>query len=235
MLVIGHRGASGLAPENTLPAFRAGYEAGADMLELDVRLTADHRLVVIHDALLLRTHYAADSVASLTYRKLQELTRDNPVPLLEDVLREFFGKILLNIEIKSRHTGDALVRLLRRHFITCADDWDLVLISSFKARELMRVRRRSKRANLALLHHQNPFAFIAYHHYLKLTAVGFHRLYLHRLALEVARRAGIFIYAYTVDRPSAIHRLEHQGVQAIVTNYPDKCIAYINAHAETRD
>ena len=157
------------------------------------------------------------------------------MPLLEDVLREFFGKILLNIEIKSRHTGDALVRLLRRHFITCADDWDLVLISSFKARELMRVRRRSKRANLALLHHQNPFAFIAYHHYLKLTAVGFHRLYLHRLALEVARRAGIFIYAYTVDRPSAIHRLEHHGVQAIVTNYPDKCIAYINTHAEMHD
>ena len=70
------------------------------MLELDVRLTADHRLVVIHDALLLRTHYAADSVASLTYRKLQELTRDNPVPLLEDVLREFLEKSCLILKSK---------------------------------------------------------------------------------------------------------------------------------------
>ena len=55
MLIIGHRGAAGLAPENTMEAFRAGFEAGADMMELDVRLTADKRLVVIHDALLLRT------------------------------------------------------------------------------------------------------------------------------------------------------------------------------------
>lgn len=233
MLIIGHRGAAGLAPENTLQAFRAGYDAGADILELDVRLTADRRLVVIHDALLLRTHHIADNVASLTYRELQKLTLDKPVPLLEDVLNEFFGKILINIEIKSRSTGGSLVRLLKRRFITRPEDWDLVLISSFKARELLRVRRETKRANLALLHHHNPFAFIAYHRYLKLTAVGFHRLHLNWLALEIAQRAKIFIYAYTVDRPSAIPRLERQGVQAIVTNYPDKCLKYIEKHSRS--
>ena len=83
------------------------------------------------------------------------------------------------------------------------------------------------------IYHHNPFAFIAYHRYLKLTAVGFHRLHLNWLALEIAQRAKIFIYAYTVDRPSAIPRLERQGVQAIVTNYPNKCLKYIEKHSRS--
>ncbi len=227
MLIIGHRGAAGLAPENTIEAFRAGFESGADMLELDIRLTADNQIVVIHDALLLRTHQLKVGVSMLTYDELGARTREHPVPLLSDVLDEFFGKILLNIEIKSRKCAEPLVRLLNHNYITCAADWDNVMISSFKTSELVRVRRRSKRANLALLHHQNPFIFVAYHRRLKLTAVGFHRLYLNWLALEIAQRAGIFIYAYTVDRPSILPRLEKQGVQGLVTNYPNKCIDFL--------
>ena len=232
MLIIGHRGAAGLAPENTMEAFRAGFEAGADMMELDVRLTADKRLVVIHDALLLRTHHHRDKVASLTYREIQKLTKDCPVPLLQDVLDEFFGKILINIEIKSRGCSGSLVRLLKRRYISEADDWDAVLISSFKAAELIRVRRKAKRANLALLHHNNPFTFVAYHRYLRLSAVGFHRLHLNWLAIEIAKRAGIFIYTYTVDRPAAITNLASRDIQAVVTNYPDKCLAYIEKHEQ---
>ena len=230
MLIIGHRGAAGLAPENSLEAFRAGFEAGADALELDVRLTVDKQLVVIHDALLLRTHGVADSVAKLTYREICEKTTAKPVPLLKDVLDEFFGKILLNIEIKGRKCTDPLMELLNNRYISHAKDWDNVLISSFKATELMRIRRKSKRANLALLHHQNPFAFVAYHRYLKLTAVGFHRLYLNWLALEIARRAGIFIYTYTIDRPRALPNLEKRGVNGVVTNYPDKCLDFLKKH-----
>lgn len=222
MLIIGHRGAAGLAPENTIESFRAGYQAGADMLELDVRLTTDKKLVVIHDPRLARTHRLRDSVASLSYDQLCELTHDRPVPLLEDVLDEFFGKIYLNIELKSRGSGDVLIKLLKRKYAKRVAQWDNVLISSFKATELLRIRRQAKHANLALLHGQNPFIFIAYHRFIKFTAVGFHRLYLNRLALEIAKRAGIFIYVYTVDRPKALRHLKAQHVEGIVTNYPNK-------------
>lgn len=222
MLIIGHRGAAGLAPENTMEAFRAGYDAGADMLELDVRVTADKKLVVVHDPRLTRTHHHHDSIASLTYSQLHELTTDKPVPLLEEVLDEFFGKIYLNIELKSRGSGDLLVKLLKRKYAKRVAQWEYVIISSFKATELMRIRRQAKHANLALLHAQNPFIFIAYHRLIKFTAVGFHRLYLNRFALEIAKRAGIFIYVYTVDRPKALRHLEAQHVEGIVTNYPNK-------------
>ncbi len=224
MLVIGHRGAAGLAPENTLESLRAGLASGADMLEFDVRLTRDNRLVAIHDPRLLRTHHLRDNVSALTLDELREKTVKQPIPLVEDILDEFFGVVILNIELKSRGSGEQLVKLLKKKYITRAADWDNCIISSFKGSELIRIRRMAKRANLAMLHNQNPFIYVAYHRFVKLTAVGFHRLYLNRFALEIARRAKIFIYVYTVDRPAAIRHLEEQGVEGVVTNYPDKFI-----------
>jgi len=222
MLVIGHRGAAGLAPENTIEAMTAGIAAGADMLEFDIRMTKDGELVVIHDPRLVRTHNHHESIAALTYDELAELTKDKPVPLLTDVLDQFFGVALLNIEIKSRGAATKLVRLLRKRYIRKSSDWDYVIISSFMAYELVRVRRITKKANLALLHSRNPFIFIAYHRFIKFTAVGFHRLYLNKFALEIAHKARLFTYVYTVNRPGSIQHLADQGIDGVVTNYPDK-------------
>ncbi len=212
----------GLAHENTMEAFRAGFDADADILEFDIRLTKDNVPVVIHDARLLRTHHVKAAVAHLTLDELREKTAANPVPTLQEVLDEFFGKIMLNIELKSRGTGTEVVTLLTKRYIKKKSDWDKIIISSFKGTELIRIRKLAPRVNLALLHNQNPFIFIAYHRLLTLTAVGFHRLYLNSFALQIAKRAGIFTYVYTVDRPGAIDILERQGVDGIVTNYPDK-------------
>ena len=63
---------------------------------------------------------------------------------------------------------------------------------------------------------------MAYQRFVQFTAVGFHRLYLNQFALEIAKKAGLFIYVYTVDRTAALPLLEQQGIDGIVTNYPDK-------------
>ena len=228
MLIIGHRGAAGLAPENTMKSMKAGFDADADMLEVDIRLTKDNQIVAIHDSRLTRTHHRREAVAGLTYEQLQLLTKDAPVPLVETILDKYFGKILLNIEVKSRGCGEALLQLLTTKYIKKAGDWDKLIISSFKGAELGRIRKLAPKANLAMLHNENPFLFIAYQRSVKFTAVGFHRLYLNPLALEIAKRAGLFVYVYTVDRIGALQLLEEQGVEGIVTNYPDKFIAALN-------
>lgn len=222
MFIIGHRGAAGLAPENTLAALAAGYASDADMLEFDIRLTADKIPVVIHDARLLRTHRRAKSVASYTLSELQDATKSHPIPTLQQILDKYFGKILLNIEIKSKGAGEAAYELLKDRYIKRPSDWDAVLISSFKPSELTALRKASKRVNLALLHDDNPFVFVAYARRLNLTAVGFHRLHLNKLALEIAKKSELFTYVYTVNRPAAATILEQQGYDAVVTNYPDR-------------
>lgn len=222
MLIIGHRGAGGLAPENSMAAMQAGFEAGVDMLEFDVRLTKDQIPVVIHDARLMRTHHIRESIAHLSLADLQSLTRQQPIPTLQEVLDVYFGKILLNIELKSHGSGQVVMALLEHRYIKKSKDWDNVIISSFKGIELINMRRRSQKVNLAMLHNENPFIFVAYHRFIQFTAVGFHRLYLNRFALEIAKKAGLFTYAYTVNRPAALPLLEKQGIDGIVTNYPDK-------------
>lgn len=231
MLIIGHRGAKGLAHENTHKSFEAGFNADADILEFDVRLTKDNHLVVVHDSHLIRTHRNLVAVSGLTLAEIREYTANIPIPTLREVLDIYFGKILLNIEIKSRGAGLEVIKLLKRRYINKATDWDNVLISSFKGTELLRIRKASKRANLAMIHQQNPFLFIAYHRRIKLTAVGFHRLYLNRFAIAIAKRLQLFTYAYTVNRTAAIELLQKQGIDGIVTNYPDKFREYIKSHA----
>ena len=228
MLVIGHRGAAGLAPENTLEALRAGVEAGADMLEFDVRLTKDGIPVLIHDVNTIRTHREFLTVSRHTLRELQKLAE--PLDTLEEVLDEFFGKILLNIEIKGRGNGKCIAEFVEKHAIKRSADWDTILFSSFSGLELRAVRKVSERANLALLHADNPFNFIAYQRSLHLTAVGFHRHYIHPFALLIAKKAELLTYAYTVDRPMAATLLAKEGVDGVVTNFPDRISKALMRH-----
>lgn len=223
MLVIGHRGAAGLAPENTLDAMEAGAEAGADILEFDIRLTKDGVLVLVHDFHTMRTHHKPSIISRTTYNDLMQFSDEYPrVTRIEEVLDRYFGVIILNIEVKSRGSGITLIQLLKKKYVKKSSDWDNIIISSFMGYELVRIRRLAKKANLALLHYRNPFIFIAYHRFIKLTAVGFHRLYLNKFALEIAHKAKLFTYVYTVNRTGSLQYLANQGIDGVVTNYPDK-------------
>ncbi len=218
MLIIGHRGAAGLAPENTLEALRAGVSAGADILEFDVRMTSDNIPILSHGS---RLH-------DLTIRKTSydEMVKAGDVTTLESVLEEFFGEILLNLQLKPVKDVNVVYKMLTK-YIKKTKDWDNILISSFHVRDLSRLRRKSADINLALLHSVNPFAFVTYNRRLQLAAVGWHRLHVNNLAIAIAHKAGIFSYVYTVNRPEAALLLDRRGIDAIVTDFPDRITSEI--------
>jgi len=221
MIIIGHRGAAGLAPENTLDALQSAVEVGADALEFDVQATRDKKLLVIHDSTLLRTHRKAHIVRWSSHESIKDATaKGHKIATLEEVLDRFFGKILLNLEIKSRGTGRLIIKLLQEKYIKHSEDWQNILLSSFRPAELKVVRKLAPEAELALLHARNPFTFMLYNRQLDLTAVGFNRLYVNSLALEVAKQLGLFTYTYTVNRPAAARKLHERGVDGIVTDNP---------------
>lgn len=129
-IVVAHRGASAQAPENTMEAFRLGVEAGADAIELDVHLTADGQLAVIHDDTLDRTTDRTGRVAELTMDEIREAdagaTFARPddaglpyageglrVPTLPEVLEWLPDGVGLVVEIKARAAADAVVEALR--------------------------------------------------------------------------------------------------------------------------
>jgi len=221
MLIIGHRGgAAGTERENTPEALRVGLASGADMLEFDVRLTKDDIPVLLHDFTTLRTHHDPSIIRRQTFAEIQKRTAEYPITPLADVLDEFFGKIILNIELKGIGTGKVVAAMVKNNYIKHHSDWDALLISSFRGGELEAVRRESSQARLALLHRENPYLFVAYHRKIHLTAVGFHRLYMNPLALEIAKKAQLFIYVYTVNRQQTARRMAEQHIDGIVTDDP---------------
>jgi glycerophosphoryl diester phosphodiesterase len=112
---VGHRGASALAPENTIRAIELAIAGGVDMVEVDVYLSRDGQLMVIHDADLRRTARRLESVASLTAAELArvDLGQGQGVPRLADVLALAQGRIGVYVELKGDRTGAALGELVR--------------------------------------------------------------------------------------------------------------------------
>lgn len=224
MLIIGHRGAAGEKPENSLAAIKAGRRSGADILEFDVRLTRDGHVVLAHDDNLRRTHGLDMSINKSTLKELQRRTAGSvaPITTLEDVFRDSLGRVMLNIELKEKGTALAVLDILHRDEFKA--HIDKVFLSSFSSRELVRARNLNSKIKLAMLMRLNPFAFLAWERKLHLSAVGFHRLHLNPLVIQAAHQLDIFVYVYTVNRRAALKPLSKHGVDGVVTDYPSKFI-----------
>lgn len=229
MLVIGHRGARGEKPENSIAALRTGIDSGADAIEFDIRVTRDGVPVLSHDYLMYRTHHKIDFIARHSLSELVKKTAgsDHPVMTLEAALNECLDKIMLIIDMKEYRAVTPVVTLLKKHLKT-KKAWEAVVFSSFNPLILRKIKTKVPHASLALLHHRNPLNFIAWQIPLRLTAVGFHRLHLSNFGLKVAQKLGLFTYVYTVNRLGAAEILEQKGYDAVITDFPTQFIKELN-------
>lgn len=220
MLIIGHRGAKGPAPENSINAMHHALSQQVDGIEFDVRITRDKAPIVVHDRTLRATHRINKRIHQVTLNELHALIPGHSIPTLIEVLDTFWGKTHLNIELKSKGSAEAVISLLSSRYITEDSDWQKCLISSFRASELKEARRLSPEAPLAMLHNENPFKFIFYHRTIQFNALGFHRHHINNFVMIIAKRLGIFTYAYTVNRPRAAKIARTQRFDAIISDYP---------------
>jgi glycerophosphoryl diester phosphodiesterase len=214
-LVIGHRGASAEAPENTVAAFTIAAAQGADWVELDVRLTTDSELAVVHDAYLPDGRIVADLARS-------ELPHQ--VPVLAEALAASVP-MGVNVEIKhdpvepgfadDRHIADITVAAV-------ADSPVAVLISSFDLLVIDRVRHLAP---------ELPTAYLVVDPTSPLDAVdacvtgGHSALHPWHKSVDAAlvdrcHEAGLAVNVWTVDDPDRIRQLAALGVDGIVTNHP---------------
>ena len=232
-LNIAHRGASRIAPENTLAAFQKALEVGADGIEFDVRLSSDGVPVVIHDATVDRTTDGTGRVADLPLSELSQLDASTSfdaafagarIPTLAQVFEMLGELLLLNIELKEEgffgsSLEEAVVTLIQKHALERQ-----VLVSSFNALALRRIQRISPHLRTALLcaHPASPVLRIAS------LALGRPSGALHPQSAGVdaklvswAHARGLRLHPWTVDDPADMRRLIHCGVDGIITNVPD--------------
>jgi glycerophosphoryl diester phosphodiesterase len=221
MYIVGHRGARGLAPENTLASFRAGIKAGADWIEFDVRATNDGRVVVIHDATTLRISSSLKRIKSTDYKTLRQVKifDDFTIPTLAEAMNAIEGLAKVNIEIKSTGCAQAVVNAIVQHVKKGANYNDF-LVSSFNTKYLKEVHFLNSRIQLCVLHSASTSKFLKVTG-LRAQVAAFNRRRITKRAIQQAKLRGMQVWVYTVNKPEQAAKLAARGVDAIFTDRPD--------------
>jgi glycerophosphoryl diester phosphodiesterase len=226
ILNIAHRGASADFPENTLGAFAAAIDAGADMCELDVQSTADRELVVIHDNQVNRTTSGSGPVAKFKAEKIFRLDAGGwfsprfageRIPSLDQVFELTRGKCALNVEIKAEGIEQAVVDCIRR--------WRAepdTLVSSFDWAAIGRVRELAPEIQVGLLSDRKRNLVVSAASTLGAAAINPRYDLIHQLLCDEAHKRGLKVYGWTIDDPATMRRLIEIGVDGIMSNYPGR-------------
>jgi len=244
-LIIGHRGASAVAPENTLAAFREAIEVGADGIEFDVRLTRDGVPVVIHDSTLRRTGGLSQRIVDLSWSEVAKVDvgswfsrsfADESVPSLAEVFTLFEGNdARLYLEMKCDSAAEyaplaqACCELIAQRGLK-----GRVVIECFQLPALRIVREIDSEIKTVALFEpsiSNPSVLSDQSIINKATDVGAAALALHhRLArrslVAKAKAAGMHVAVWTVDDPTWIERARTLNIDALITNDPAKLIQF---------
>ena len=215
-LIIGHRGASAVALENTIAAFEAAIAAGADGIEFDVRLSRDGVPVIIHDDTLSRTHGVRRRVVDLTAEELRSVG----VPSLRELFELMAGNnLLLCLEIKSREPElpELCCRTVRefgfeeRVIVECFD-LDVLRPIQLRTAALFEPRIYPDR-NLI----ERALAVGA-------TVLALHHKLAKAMLIEKAKAASLMVVVWTVDDPAWVARARVMGIEALITNDPARML-----------
>jgi glycerophosphoryl diester phosphodiesterase len=232
-LVIAHRGASAYEPENTLRAFDLAIRQGAQMIELDLHVTCDNHVVVIHDPTLNHTTNLTGRVDRLTLAEVRraDAGKGERVPTLDETLDLTLGKVKLYLEIKDPRAAMPALRIIRER--RCQSQ---VMLASFDI-ELMRgLGEEVRDTELGLiLGNATLHPMVRWREafpWLALKRVN-HQVLCMRVELcygylaARARANGKKLYVWTADAEKQFARMFSIGVDGIVTNTPDRLVSYL--------
>jgi glycerophosphoryl diester phosphodiesterase len=240
-VIIGHRGYRARFPENTLASFSSAMAAGADMIELDVTLSRDRKVVVIHDDTLNRTTSGFGPVQQAMLQELKRLDAGSwfdssfageSLPTLEEVLILVGGKILINVEIKSSawesgFPGDAIERqvidLIIRHDLV-----NSTLVSSFHPGFLENIANMAVHPEIAFITDRStPPDTLNICKRLGVFSWHPHYSSLEQRHIDRAHAQGIHVFPYTVNAIEDMMRLADMGVDGIITDDPGMALSCI--------
>lgn len=244
-LIIAHRGASAVAPENTLAAFRKAIEDGAEGIEFDVRLTSDGEAVVFHDADLKRIAGRDEKIVDLSFDELQKVDAgswfnrvvprlanerfsNETIPGLKDVLNllnDFRGLIYIELKCKEREV-EPLVKAVCRE-IGASHLLPQIIVKSFRLQVIPEIRRVCEGVTTAALFAPKIMTMLRKEKYLLKIAqefradqISLHYTLVSGKFMKKAEKREFPITVWTVDNPRFVKRAADLGIRAIITNNP---------------
>jgi glycerophosphoryl diester phosphodiesterase len=233
VLVTAHRGASGLAPENSMSSMLKALELGADFAELDVQETSDGVLILLHDNSLKRTTGLEKNIWEMDYTSLIGIDagqwydskfKGEPIPRLESVMDTVRGKMKLNIELKynshDKRLAERVVELVvRKNYI------NECILTSFNFEAINLVRKLNKTIKVGYIFSKIPEGVDVFTADVDLLSVNYKLV--EKDFVEKAHANDKEVHVWTVNEPEEMQRLINLGVESIITNRPDLLVTLL--------
>jgi glycerophosphoryl diester phosphodiesterase len=234
-----HRGASGYAPENTLEAFELAVNMHADAVELDVQMSKDSKLVVIHDETIDRVSEGSGEVRNYTLEELKQfnVNRTHPeysrvcIPTLQEVFDLLKPtNLMINVELK---TGIIFYPCIEEAVLQAAADLGMeerIWYSSFNHYTLLKMKELNPKIQTGVLYSDGIYQPAAYAKSLHARAVhpAFYNLLYPKMVKE-CKENGIKIHSWTINEEKDILAARELGIDAVITNYPDRASRILKA------
>ena len=226
-LVIGHRGARGHAPENTLLAIDRGIRLGAHAVEFDVQLHPSGALLLFHDLTLERTTHGRGALLDCGFDTLRALDagQGEQIPTLEEALELIEQRVVVNVELKTADgTGEAVAAVLRNYI---ASGWptENFLVSSFHLPELWEFKQLAPEIPVAALIAGVPLDFAACAVELRAVSLNISAEFVDTRLIADAKAHGLKVYVYTVNDAAEMRALRALGVDGVFTDFPERALA----------
>lgn len=224
MLNIGHRGAKGYEPENTLLSFQKAIDIGVDGIELDVHLSSDLAIMVIHDETLDRTTNGKGFVNELSLQELKtfQIEKENTIPTLIEVFDLVNKRCFINIELKGKGTYKPVINLIEHYIEEKNWNYGHFIISSFNWSALQEVRKWNAKIPIGVLTHTDLDLAIAFAKFIKAETI---HPYFHLLNNENTKKMqneGFKVFAWTVNETEDIQKIKSFHVNGIISDFPDR-------------
>ena len=224
MLKIGHRGARGHEPENTLIGFQKAIDLHVDRIELDVHLSTDGEIMVIHDETLERTTNGEGRVNQFSLPQLKRLKaeKSQAIPTLTEVLDLIDQKCDVNIELKSFETAEKVVLLIEKYISEKKWRYDQFVVSSFDWNALKQVHLLNAKIPIGVLTETDIDLALAFAKFIQAKSI---HPYFHLLTAEKTKQLqaeGFLVFPWTVNEIEDIKKIKNYNVDGIISDFPDR-------------
>jgi len=211
---IGHRGAAGYEPENTLISFKKALELGVDAVELDVYVCKSGQLVVVHDRY----------VEEKTFEELRSLDagKGQKIPTLNEVLDLVNNKVIVNIELKGEETAKPVSDIIEKYVTENGWSNDNFIVSSFNHIELKKFKDLQPNIKIGALITGIPVDYAKFGQDLEAYSVNLSMEFINKEFVDDAHKRGLKVCVWTVNDVDDIQRMKNLGVDGMFSNYPDR-------------
>ena len=221
--MIGHRGAAGYEPENTLRSIACAIELGVDWIEIDVHVVED-QLILLHDPSLERSTNGCGHLNDISFAELRKLDagKGEQIPLLSEVFALIDAQVGLNIEVKGPGLASSVKAMAEEHLFRQPDWRGKLMLSSFDHEQTEQLQARNGEWRLGVLFPGNAEDALNRAIRLGAWAIKPSLQQVNQALVRQAQTAGLKVFVYTVNEAQDIQAMQALGVDGVFSDFPDR-------------